>query len=1030
MRRVLRSFVIAVAVVLLPCVALAQATLSGIVRDGSGGVLPGVSVEASSPALIEKTRTVLTDGSGQYRIVNLQPGVYALRFSLAGFNTVRREDIELSGSAVVTIPVDLRVGSLQETVTVTAETPVVNVQSAERELVLQNDFVSALPASRSYSALLASIPAIDAAAVVGGGETVSADTTVGNRFFSARGGRFQEGRMAVDGMLVGAPSGGGGISAMAYNTFDATELQVSISGGLGEAEVGGPRMNVVPRSGGNNFAGTAFMNTAGDWSRSENIDDELRTFGITRGPALKQSWDVSGSYGGPIRRDRLWFYGTIRNFGTQRINETGAKPNLLAGDTTQWGYAADESVGESRTVQQRDAYAGRLTAQFGRHRLSFAQDNQYRCDGSSLTPDGPGCRQRGADWVGLGDRVTSPEAHPGYFTNPYYLSQTTWTLPMTSRLLLEGGYSRLAYISGAVGKPPSDGIMDLIPVTEQAAVDGHAANFTYRAINSYRDDWQANNQYRGSMSYVTGAHNVKVGYQGGYQISDTKLVTNSTLIRYRFNRGVPNQFTIQLPDWQTANRTMTHAVYAQDSWTRGRLTMQGALRYDHAQSWHPSSANGTMATSQWNAEPITFERTASVRGYNDISPRLGLAYDLLGTGRTAVKFNAGRYLDAATNDRNYVVNNPANRIQTTMARNWTDNNNNRAVDCNIIDFRAQSPTGAVRSPDTCALVGGNNARFGDLLTGLDEINPAILGGWGVRPYDWQWGAAIQQQLLPRISVEAAYNRRWWGNFTLEDNLALGPADYETWVATAPLDARLPGGGGYTITDYVVRPESAGRPARNYVTFETDFGPARTNYWHGVEFTGQGRLSNGLTFQGGTSTGRTVTDRCETVVKIDSPDPRDCRTVQPFRTSFRASASYTLPKVDVLVSGIARVSPAPEIDANYNFANTLVEAQLGHLPANETANGNQSINLLNANQMYADSRQYQLDMRFAKVLSYRRTRVDFGVDLYNIFNVNTPTSYDGSYDDAPATGLGPGGEWMRPTAIVQPRFARLNLTLRF
>ena len=1030
MRGVFRSVAAVVAVVLLPSVALAQATLSGTVRDASGSVLPGVTVEASSDALIEKTRTVVTDGTGQYRIVNLQPGIYALMFRLEGFTPVRRERIELAGSAIVTIPVDMRVGGVQESITVVAETPVVNVQSAEREIVLQNEFVNALPASRSYSALLASIPAIDASLVVGTGETVSADTAVGNRFFSARGGRFQEGRMAVDGMLVGAPSGGGGISALAYNTFDAQEMQVSISGGLGEAEVGGPRMNVVPRSGGNSFAGSAFMNTAGDWSRSENIDDELRSIGITRGPALRQSWDVSGSYGGPIRRDRLWFYGTIRNYGTDRINETGAKPNLLAGDATQWGYAPDQSVAESRTVQQRDAYAGRLTAQFGTHRLSFAQDNQYRCDGSSLTPGGEGCRQRGSDWVGLGDRVTSPEAHPGYFTNPYYLTQTTWTMPKTSRLLLDGGYSRLAYISGAVGRPPSDGIVDLIPVLEQAAVDGHPANFSYRAINTYRDDWQANHQYRGSMSYVTGAHNVKVGYQGGYQISDTKLVTNPTLIRYRFNRGVPNQFTIQLPDWQTANRTLTHALYAQDSWTRERLTLQGALRYDRAQSWHPSSANGTMTTSQWNAEPITFDRTTSVRGYNDISPRLGLAYDLLGTGRTALKFNAGRYLDAATNDRNYVVNNPANRIQTTMARNWTDNNGNRVVDCNILDFRAQSPTGAVRAPDTCALVGGNAARFADLLTGLDEINPAILGGWGVRPYDWQWGAAIQQQVLPRISIEAAYNRRWWGNFTVEDNLSLGPLDYETWVATAPLDPRLPGGGGYSITDYIVRPESAGRAARNYVTFETDFGPARTNYWHGVEFTGQGRLSNGLTFQGGTSTGRTVTDRCETITKINSPDPRDCRTVQPFRTSFRASASYTVPRVDVLVSGIARVSPPPEMDADYNFPNTLVEAQLGHLPANETAGGNQQINLLNANQMFADSRHYQLDMRVGKILRVGRMRLDVGVDLYNIFNVTTATGYDGTYDDAPAAGLGPGGEWLRPTGIVQPRFARFNLTARF
>jgi hypothetical protein len=280
-------------------------------------------------------------------------------------------------------------------------------------------------------------------------------------------------------------------------------------------------------------------------------------------------------------------------------------------------------------------------------------------------------------------------------------------------------------------------------------------------------------------------------------------------------------------------------------------------------------------------------------------------------------------------------------------------------------------------------------------------------------------------------MEVAYNRRWFGSFTLTDNRALGPSDYEPWTATAPLDPRLPGGGGYNITGFVVRPESAGRAAQNYVTFETDFGPARVNYWHGVEVTANARMRNGLTFQGGTSTGREVTDRCETVVKIDNPSPRNCRTVQPFQTQFRGSASYTLPKVDVLVSGIARLSPAPAIfSANYNFPNSVLLAQLGHLPEGQTINGSQLVNLLDTNQMYADRRHYQFDMRFAKILRARGWRADVGADLYNIFNVNTPTAYDGTYDVVPAAGLGPGGEWLRPTGIVQPRFVRLNLTLNF
>ncbi len=1018
MRGAWDQVLMAAAAVLLPVVVFAQGTLTGTVRDASGAVMPGVTVEASSDALIEKIRTVVTDDSGQYRIIDLRPGLYALTFRLDGFTTVTRGGIELTGSATLTIPADMRVGSLQEAITVLAETPVVDVQSVRREMVLNADVVASLPATRNYGAILMAIPGIEIAGV-------SAQTTPEMTFFTARGGNTNEGRVMVDGMNVAAAFNGGGVSSLTYNTNDATEIQVLISGGLGENETGGPSMNLIPRSGGNRFGGQAFWNGAGDWSRSENIDDELRSFGITRGPALKASWDVNGSYGGPIKRDRLWFYGSVRNYGNARIVEGALGGNLFAGDATSWAYAADPTIEEVRNVQGRNIYSARLTGQMGKHRLSFSQENQYRCDGSTVGRQASGCRQRGENWTGLGTITSSAEAHANYFHFPYYVTQATWTMPKTNRLLLEGGFSRFAYVTGGgPGMLPPDGIQDLIPVTEQSAIDGHRANFSYRAVNTYLDNWANPNNFRASASYVTGAHNMKVGYQGAYQVSDTRTVTNDTLMAYRFNQRSPNQFTVRLPNWETADRTVQHSLFVQDQWTRKRLTLQGALRFDHAYSWSPAGHNGTTSISRWNPQPITFDRTVSVRGYDDVTPRLGVAYDLFGTGKTAVKMNLGKYLDAATNDGNYVVNNPANRIQESLTRSWVDTNGNMVVDCDILAPQQQTAV------DTCGALTGNSLRFANALTGLTQVNPAILGGWGVRGYDWQFGFGVQQELLPRVSVEASYNRRWWGNFTVTDNQAITPADYATWVAVAPSDPRLPGGGGYPLVEYEIRPESAGRAAQNYVTFETDFGPARTNYWHGVDVNLNARIRGGLTFQGGTTTGREITDRCESVVNIDSPNPRNCRTVLPFRTSFRGSGAYTVPKVDVLVSSIVRLSPAPQLSASYNFPNTYVQSQLGHLPAGATANGNQAVSLLDPGQMYAERKHAQVDMRFAKIVRFAGTRTDFGVDLYNLFNVNTPTGYDGTYDVAPAAGLGPGGEWLRPTSIVQPRFMRLNVTVNF
>jgi hypothetical protein len=1040
MREALRCLCAAAVVWLLPISAFAQATLTGTVRDASGSVMPGVTVEASSDALIEKSRSTVSDDSGQWRIIDLRPGIYSVRFSLTGFGTVVREGVEVSGSATVTVPAELSIGQIQERISVVAELPMVDVQNAKREIVLKGEFVNSLPATRNYSSILNTIPGITV------GVATSAEVTPEMQFFSARGGSAAEGRMMVDGMPVSMPFSGGGTSSFTYNTGDAVEMTVNLSGGLGEVETGGPSMNIVPRSGGNRFAGNFFLSAAGDWSRSENIDDELRSFGITRAPALRGAYDGSASYGGPIVKDRLWFYGTYRQFTSARVTEGVQGGNAYAGDPTQWVWKSDGTNRELRNAQGKNIYSGRLSAAAGKSRFSFSQENQYRCDGSSVTTDGDACRQATNEWIALGNTTTSPEAAngalfaPGYFNNPYYVTQGTWTMPKTSRLLLEAGISRLSYMPTVTGQLPPDGIFDQIPVTEAVARDGHRANYTYRAVNTYQDDWAKANQFRGAMSYVTGAHNMKAGYQGVYHLSDMTTRTNPNLMSYSFNTtststpedqaiGVPSSFTIRLPNWQTAGRTVQHSVYVQDSWTRKRLTVQGAIRYDHAYSWSPEEHNGTEDRSRWNAAPISFPRTVSVRGYDDISTRWGVAYDLFGNGKTAIKANVGRYLEAATNDGNYTVNNPASRIQTTMTRNWVDRDRDKVIDCDILNFAAQSPT-LTGSVDDCAQPGGNSQRFANALTGLTQVNPDILGGWGKRPDNWQFGLALQQQVLPRVSMEVAYNRRWFGNFTITDNQALAPADYETWVATAPIDDRLPGGGGYTITRYIVKPESNGRTAQNYVTWETDFGAARTNYWHGVEVSGNARMGNGLTFQGGTSTGREITDRCDTIVKIDSPDPRNCKTVEPFRTSFRGSAAYTVPKVDVLVSSIMRFSPSPAITANYNVPNTVVQGLIGHLPAGTTSTGFQTVNLLNANELYADRRQYQFDMRFAKVLRFAGRRADIGIDLYNIFNVNTPTGYDGTYDYTPAAGLGPGGEWLRPTTIVQPRFARFNVTLNF
>ena len=426
---------------------------------------------------------------------------------------------------------------------------------------------------------------------------------------------------------------------------------------------------------------------------------------------------------------------------------------------------------------------------------------------------------------------------------------------------------------------------------------------------------------RGGL-YVTGAHNIKVGYTGSFTEVHNGRVPNNTQLRYTFNAGAPEPAppvpacTVQdgnrlcpvsvsyflSPRWDQHDRTETVGFYAQDQWTIGRLTLQGGVRYDRAWSWAPADGNGTTETSRFNPQPITFERTVSVRGYNDITPRFGVAYDLFGTGKTALKVQGGKYLEAATSDSIYSSNNPAARIVTRIgsggaaARGWTDGNRNFVVDCDLLNPVAQDNLAS--GGDLCNAVGGLGLNFGNTNPNTTTINPEILGGWGVRPNDWQFGVSVQHELVPRVSVEGAYNRRWWGNFFVTDNVLATAADYDTYSIAIPEHDNLPGGGD-TASFVAITQAANNRGSQLYMTSETDFGDARTSYWHGFDFTATARLAAGVTIQGGTSTGRGVRNNCDITSALPellgSARVDSCDVTEQWATSFRGLASYTVPE---------------------------------------------------------------------------------------------------------------------------------------
>ncbi len=1001
MRAFMRITGVLICLLLLPSAVLAQASIAGVVRDTSGAVLPGVTVEASSPALIEKVRSAVTDGTGQYRIENLRPGPYTVTFMLSGFSTVRREGIELTGTFTATVNADLRVGGLEETITVSGEAPIVDVQNTTQQRVFDQEVVDALPTGRLPSSVGVLIPgmttALGAVNYTGLGAQeiggAGGDTTT---ILAIHGGQSTDYRQNVNGLSTGWANEAFE-TLWIVNTSATQEIVVDATAVSAEAAEGGVRTNLIPRDGGNVFSGIVFGSYSREAMAGRNFDDKLRARGMRTPNAIKVNGDFNPGFGGPLRRDRVWFYSAVRYMkadayvGDMFMNRTVDDPRVFRFD-------ADPDRPAVNQAYWLDGQ-GRLTWQATpRHKIAWMWSQQKSCKCPSLIT-----------------ATTAPESgadnRHGY---PLFITTGDWTAPLTSRLLVDGSVLYHHFNWGFL--PYRDTNPEAIGLTEQTT------GITFKGRPTGWSDRQNRVlRYRATVSYITGAHSFKVGVNNSTGSSDYFNFVHQP-IAYRLNNGVPNLITLRARPFHTLwEMDADIGVFAQDRWTIDRLTLTGGLRLDYKTSHFPGQQLGPTAIAP--NRNITIPETPQL-AWKDVTPKMGAAYDLSGTGRTALKITLNKYLSGRQLDE---IGNPVLELVHTTTRAWTDTNGNFVPDCTLVNPDANGECRAMADPN-----------FGGTRRGT-TYDPALQRGWGVREYNWEFSTAVQHELLPRVSTEIGYFRRWYGNLGLGtptggsggvslvtiDDRTLSASDFDTFCITAPSDPRLPGGGGYDVCGlYDLKPTRFGLAADNLVTFSGNYGK-QIQHFNGFDFSMNARLPQGILLQGGVSTGRTSTDNCEIVDKVPemlafAPTamiPRDhCHVDTAFLTQVKLLGSYTIPVIDVRMAGSFQSIPGPPISAQLVVPSAVAARSLGRPLAGGAANV--TVNIVEPGTMYGD-RLNQLDLRFSKILRFGGARTTVNLDVNNVLNVNPVTA------ESPVFTI-----WRRPQSILLARFVKISMQFDF
>ena len=994
------------------------AGIAGVVRDPSNAVLPGVTVEVASPALIERVRTAITDGEGRYSIVDLRPGTYTVTFTLAGFSTVVRPGVELTSGFTATISVTLSVGSLQETLTVTGSSPVVDVQSSRQQELISTSQLESLPAGNIGLQTLAYVTpgfATTQADVGGTRDTWSAQGAY--TFFHGKTGT----RASFDGFrnqyFIGAASGVG------YITDQGTiqEMQLETTGMGAESGSGSTSLNAIPKIGSNVFHGSIDGYVSTKDMQGTNIDDYLRSYGINSSAQVQHIYRAGAQLGGPIMRDRIWFFAAIARWGST-VNEPGAYFNAAQGTSGIPSVPTITFVPDtSRPAASFDWFRNhslRTTYQAtARQRVNVYFDVQKscRCTTGPFTGANAIESERGWDWW------------------PSGVVQGTWTAPLTSRLLLEAGASW--QVANWVNFAEPGVRRDDRSILELTGTSTIPANFRYGATSLLTAPIARTGRSaeRFSISYVTGTHNFKFGVTDEQAFNDESRSRNNTpgpdcttpacdALSYDFSGGRPAriQYYAQ-PYFQQERQTIELGVFAQDAWKIQRVTLNLGLRLDYLSMGYPAA--------DLPAGPFTPARhvdaLSGVPQWTDINPRVGASWDIFGNGRTAVKASAGRYNQLSRSDMTRRFHPFSSSINSAF-RGWTDSNNNFIPDCDLSNFLLNGECGQI-----------SNLNFGKFLPQATQFDDSVIKH--NRDFLWDVNLEIDHELMRGLSVTAAYNHNWDGNFIVTETLVngqlLAPDSFDEFCVAIPNDPRLPNAGQRQCGYYDVKPQLFGQGVLK-VTNANQFGKQQ-RYWDGFTFAANGRLPRGIQLGGGVDLGRQVDDHCYTVSIPNQPFDINnvplnggasatsglnpfCRIVTAWADNLDARFRGSFPlRFGLNASFIYRNTPG----AVENGLLTVASPQVSFVnPARTALNAATTIVLFTPNSMFGP-RFNQLDVALNKTWHLSWARLRTAIDVYNALNSNSVQNMNTAYNLTANT-------WLRPTAFLDPRLARFTFGIDF